>query len=747
MNQNISTELAQQLQASLDSTVEKTGIPGASVAVINSEGTWYGASGISNLETKKPVNPDDLFKIGSVTKTFTAATILKLVEEEKLNLQDTLDKWLPDSITNNIPNAKDITIEQLLNHTSGIFSYTNNPQFGLDELAVINGADIDRSREAILKNYVAPEDAYFAPGESFFYSNTNYLLLGMLIEATTGNTYQSEIHRLILEPLGLDNTYFVGDEIPGERLVSGYGDLIGEDGSFGADGIYEDTTELFSSLASTLADGGIISNTKDVARFSDALFGGELLQPESMNHMLSWSNIDEREIQVGDDYGLGVYEEQTPWGEIWGHDGGTFGYISKMQYFPESDTTVVVFVNQIDPQALVLATDSVFTAINQTLFGEANNITPEALLDSFDSNFVDGLIDAIDGVDNKSDLVTLVKNENILAELDYDAVDEEKFFELIDSPDNQDEFNHLLDFLRFGAIVGKESDAIAGNEADNTLAGEDRNDTLTGGLGNDLIFAQGGDDLIFGEGGDDTILGGLGNDVFVFKQNQGTDTIFDFNVSDDLIDISGLGDATFADIEIAQQGKDTVIAFDGSDIAILLSVNAESLNADNFVNNPPESIFGTVDRDVIEIEGSNKIVFAGEGDDLIDASVSSKGSNRIYVGGGDDTLILGADSRLFGEQGNDRFFATSGGDNIITGGEGADKFWIAVAEIPDAANTITDFTIGEDVIGIAGLGISFADISITGQENNTLIAVDGIDLGILQGINANSLTVDNFAFT
>ncbi|MBV6622956.1 MAG: serine hydrolase [Rivularia sp. (in: Bacteria)] len=636
MNNNISSDLAQQLQATIDSAVQTMEIPGVTVGIISPEGTWYGASGVSNLETEKSMNPDDLFKIGSVSKTFTGATIFKLVEAQKLSLQDTLDKWLPDSTIANISNAKEITVEQLLNHTSGIFSYTSNPQFAIDELAVFNGADIDRSREAILENYVSGEDAYFAPGESFFYSNTNYLLLGMLIEAATGNSYQDEVNRLILEPLGLDNTYFVGDDIPDERFVRGYGDLIGEDGSLGADGIYEDTRDSFSSLASTLSDGGIVSNSKDVARFSDALFSGKLLKPESINNMLSWSSIDEGEVEVGSQYGNGVYEEPTPWGENWGHDGGTFGYISKMRYFPESDTTITVFVNQIDSQAVILPTDSIFSAVSKTLFGETNNITPEALFNSFDSNFVDGLIDAIDGIDNKADLIALATNENTLAEFNYEAVNEEKFFELIDNPSNQDEFNDLLNFLRYGDVVKEENDVMVGNKADNTLAGEDRNDTLAGGLGDDLIFGQGGDDvlrgdlnnrssggsiggndtiyggmgsdrigckagndMIFGDAGndqiwgdagndtltgglgDDSLNGGVGKDVFVLKLNEGTDKIVDFKVDDDLIDISGLG-VGFEDIDITQNGQNTLIAFDGSDIAILQNLNSDSLSVDNF---------------------------------------------------------------------------------------------------------------------------------------------------------------------
>ena len=246
MNHNISSELAQQLQTTIDTAVDSAGIAGATVAVINSEGTWFGASGVSNLETEKSLNPDELFKIGSISKTFTSATLLKLVEEEKLSLQDTLDQWFPDSIIRNIPDVQDISVEQLLNNTSGIANYTNQKWLA-DELAFQNGADIDWSREAIINNYVAGENPDVAPGESFNYSITNYLLLGMVIEAATGNSYQDEVNRLILEPLELENTYFVGDEIPEDKFVNGYADLIGEDVSFGSDGVIEQTKNSFSS--------------------------------------------------------------------------------------------------------------------------------------------------------------------------------------------------------------------------------------------------------------------------------------------------------------------------------------------------------------------------------------------------------------------------------------------------------------------------------------------------------------------
>lgn len=168
-----------------------------------------------------------------------------------------------------------------------------------------------------------------------------------------------------------------------------------------------------------------------------------------------------------------------------------------------------------------------------------------------------------------------------------------------------------------------------------------------------------------------------------------------------------------------------------------------------------EPIFGSLDGDVIEVSGSPKglapnvasdrLIFAGDGNDLVDASIGN-GSNRIYAGSGDDTLILGESDRALGAGGADRFFVTNGGNNTMTGGEGADQFWVATAEIPEAANIITDFTRGEDVIGIAGLGIGYSDLTITSQGNDALISANNSDLGIIQNVEANSLSESDFAF-
>ena len=158
-----------------------------------------------------------------------------------------------------------------------------------------------------------------------------------------------------------------------------------------------------------------------------------------------------------------------------------------------------------------------------------------------------------------------------------------------------------------------------------------------------------------------------------------------------------------------------------------------------------EPAFGTTEADTIELGSGDILVFAGEGDDLVDASLSD-GSNRIYLDGGDDTAILGTGSRIVGGEGVDRVFTLSGGNNTITGGADADQFWIAGAEFPESSNTITDFESGVDVIGVAGLGIGFEDLSISDSGGDALIASSDRDLAVLQGVDSASLTADDFVF-
>ena len=159
-----------------------------------------------------------------------------------------------------------------------------------------------------------------------------------------------------------------------------------------------------------------------------------------------------------------------------------------------------------------------------------------------------------------------------------------------------------------------------------------------------------------------------------------------------------------------------------------------------------ESLFDTDDYDVFEVEGSNQEIHGSGGDDLIDLT-GADGGNIAYAGSGDDTYILGTGDRIYGDDGDDRFFVTAGGGNSINGNSGADQFWIVDGGLPESANIINDFTSGEDVIGIAGLGIGYDDLSITDGDEGVVIAAEGSELAILGNADAHFVAnPDNFAF-
>ncbi|MEL6928232.1 MAG: hypothetical protein AAFO95_06335, partial [Cyanobacteria bacterium J06600_6] len=209
----------------------------------------------------------------------------------------------------------------------------------------------------------------------------------------------------------------------------------------------------------------------------------------------------------------------------------------------------------------------------------------------------------------------------------------------------------------------------------------------------------------------------------------------------DLIDNGKVGETYLDEIQDSLDEVGETILVTPADSST--EPSTESPVIDETALNP---VFGTLDADVIEIDESNQLVFAGSGDDLIDFT-QSPGDNRAFAGGGDDILILGENNRVFADDGDDRIFITSGGNNSINGNLGADQFWIANAEIPESTNIINDFTSGEDVIGIAGLGIGFSDLDITDFEGGTLISANGNDLAVINNAPASFIANENhFAF-
>ena len=183
------------------------------------------------------------------------------------------------------------------------------------------------------------------------------------------------------------------------------------------------------------------------------------------------------------------------------------------------------------------------------------------------------------------------------------------------------------------------------------------------------------------------------------------------------------------------------------DLATELGGSAVTETSEDNGDRELNPVYGTIENDILEagldFEPSGNLIFAGEGDDLLDLS-QSEGNNRAYGGRGSDIFILGKEDRVFADDNDDRLYVLSGGGNVISGNLGADQYWIANGEHPESTNTITDFTSKEDVIGIAGLGVGYSDLSITDTDAGALISVDGNDLAVVANTPADFLANEDF---
>ncbi|HWH01875.1 MAG TPA: serine hydrolase domain-containing protein [Pilimelia sp.] len=293
---------AAEMQALLDAMVAGGGATSAIARVTHGTATWRGTAGPARLDRPGPAPVDGRFRIGSVTKTFVATVVLQLVAERRLRLEDPVQRWLPGTV----PNGRNITLRHLLNHTSGLFNYTDVLVSDPDEFLR------NRMRTWTPQQLVAMATAHpplFEPGARWSYSNTNYVLLGLVVERATGRPYGAEVQRRILRPLGLRDT-----SVPGRfPLITGpharaYAPT--------ADGPL-DVTRLNPSMA--YAAGEMISSTADLNRFTSALLGGRLLPPAQLRQMT-------RPVP-GAGYGLGLQHVVTACGTtVYGHTGGIPNY-------------------------------------------------------------------------------------------------------------------------------------------------------------------------------------------------------------------------------------------------------------------------------------------------------------------------------------------------------------------------------------------------------------------------------------
>lgn len=333
--------LQPKLQEALDALRAKVGVPGATLGIAFADGqTLALATGVSDLATKNPMKPSDRMPMGSVGKTFVAAVALQLVHEGRFALDDKIEKYLGrEPWFNRLPNAKDITIRMLMRHTSGLVRYEFNPKF-LEDMTR-QPDKIWRPEEQL--SYLFDTKAAFAAGQGWDYSDTNYIVLGMIIEQVTGSTYVAELQKRLLAPLKLHEILPQDSRrLPG--LVQGYAGLPNPFG--GSDAMIKDGQLAFNPQFEWTG-GGVFGTSVELARWAQLLYGGRAFDKALLPVMLDGVTAP---LGPNVKYGLGVIIRSTPFGPGWGHSGFFPGYLTEMIYFPELKAAIAVQINSSVPR-------------------------------------------------------------------------------------------------------------------------------------------------------------------------------------------------------------------------------------------------------------------------------------------------------------------------------------------------------------------------------------------------------------
>lgn len=318
---------APALDDAISRVMTESGIPGAMVGVWSPEGDYVKAFGVADTATGAPMHTDFYSRIGSVTKTFTATAVLQLVDQRRVSLDDPVSKYV-----DGVPRGQDITVRQLATMRSGLPDYQQNPEFAKAVLA-------DPSREFTpaemlgwaFNDPTGVTPAKFAPGQGYYYSNTNYVLLGLVIEKASGQRLPEYLSRNIFTPLGLAHTSFpTGTEFPAPH-PQGYTDPLEANGPA--------VNATLWSASFTGAAGAIISTLDDIRSWLRALAEGSLISPSLQEQRLQSPPATGLPDGIG--YGMGVMIAD---GWI-GHNGSVPGYQTVAVHLPQRKTTLVIMVN------------------------------------------------------------------------------------------------------------------------------------------------------------------------------------------------------------------------------------------------------------------------------------------------------------------------------------------------------------------------------------------------------------------
>jgi D-alanyl-D-alanine carboxypeptidase len=333
--------LSTQVQATLDEFRERHAYPGATAAIVLPDGSIVtAATGVADVENARAMTPETPMLAASIGKTFVAATVLALESERALSRADLLSKHFGDRPwCDALPNADGITIGHLLNHTSGLPDHVHLPAFQQAWAGIMAGeGHVDPERLLV---FVTGEAPLFDAGTDWAYSDTGYILLGLVIEAVTGRPWQDAVGKRFLEPLGLTGT-FPSDRPDLLGLAIGY---VASDNPFGLPERTADAEgRLLWNPAVESAGGGLASTSADLARWGHLLFGGAAMDAPYLDRLLDGVPVDPDAPGILYGAGVAIYAESSN-GPVYGHGGWIPGYVSSLRHYADHDVTVAFQIN------------------------------------------------------------------------------------------------------------------------------------------------------------------------------------------------------------------------------------------------------------------------------------------------------------------------------------------------------------------------------------------------------------------
>ncbi|MBE9098296.1 serine hydrolase [Vacuolonema iberomarrocanum] len=581
------------LQASLERSLEDGNSPGSIAAVSTGDGQlWTGATGLADVENETPAMVGDRFPAASVTKPFTAAVVMQLAEEAVLSLEDTMDQWLPDTVTDQIANSDTITIRQLLSHTSGVNSTLMSDEYLQDLVEDPSLIFQDWTPTELLSRYVYDRAPSFAPGNDVEYNSANYLLLGLIIEAATDSTLTTQFRERIIDPLDLNNTFMPDEDIPG-GYQPGYIDLDG-DGTF-------DLNAEDADLERFGGAGALVSTVEDLARFSQALFEGELVSSDALQEMITGGVTISTEDPLVPEVGVGLgfgYQDVIGEGRHFFANGDSYGWTVRLRYDRETETTTVVYRNGVDQTA---TEDYADQALNDLLVTTRDyQSAPQYGTEENEKLTGTPKPDRIYGLEGRDRLLGRAGSDSLSGGEGDDRLYGKAGLDWLNGGAGRDRLYGGVhrDYL----IGGLGNDDLVGGKGYDTLKGQAGDDDLRGGMGNDQLDGGAGWDTLRGHLGDDVLInldggiltGGQGNDDFRLGDGRLPDTpkitifpplpdftITDFTVGEDQLTLNfGI---TFDDLIFLDTEAGTIISTELREGLILLEgVGSEDLTEDNF---------------------------------------------------------------------------------------------------------------------------------------------------------------------